>query len=99
MKEERKPTLEEMIEAYRRQSRVIDEACRLAGPPKIDFERMPPNRRKMLEVRVCTVLAAIAVGAVLNLSLMPMGECKMNWGADDKGSIETMDYMLRNRGI
>lgn len=86
--------MEEMIEAYRRQSRVIDEACRQAGPPQIDFERMPSNRQRVLVGRVRTVLAAMAVGATLNLMLMPMGECKMSWGADTKGSIEMVEFML-----
>ena len=99
MKEERKPTVEEMIEAYRRQSRIIEEACRQAGPPKIDFERMPSNRRKVLSDSVRTVLAAMVVGAMLNHSLMPVGEYKMNWGADNKGSIEMVEFIIENQGI
>ena len=99
MNAERKPTVEEMFEAYRRQSRIINEAFRRAGPPKIDFEKMPPNRRMRRAHMLRTVAAALVVGTVLSYSIMSARACKTNWGADNKGSMEMVEYMLRNQGI
>ena len=93
--EERKPTVEEMIEAYRQYSARIEEVC-LRNPVRVDFTKLPPPyRRTLVSSRVRTI--SLAAVAMLLLVVLP----KPSAGAtpapvEYAASVETIDTMIIN---
>ena len=96
MKEKNKPTVEEMIEAYRQYSRRIDEICRQLPPPKVDFTKLPPPYRHSVVVnRVCSSVLAAVVALVMWISPIPRG-ITLNADVDCVASVESIETILKN---
>ena len=96
---ETKPTVEEMFEAYRQYRQRIEARIGQGSCVEVDFDAMPSNRRVVRVSRVRTVARAMVVAALLLYPTIrsQANACVMNRGADKVGSVETVEYMIRNQ--
>lgn len=98
MEEKDKPTVEEMIAAYRQHCRRIEEACCQYKPVRMDFSALPLNRRMMVAGWLRMVAAALAVVSILFVLVWPVSDVyaeSLNTAHTDE--IEIVKYMLKSR--
>ena len=94
MEEKNKPTIDEMIEAYRQYSRRIDELCRQLPPPKVDFTKLPPPyRHRAMSGRIKTLSFAAVVALILLLLPLP-DAMALNRGVNYDASVEAVGIMI-----
>ena len=94
-REERKPTVEEMVAACHQYSARIEEVCRRT-PVGVDFSKLPPPyRRTLLSSRVGTI--SLAAVAMLLLVVLPIPAAGATTAPlDYTASVETIDTMIIN---
>lgn len=96
MKEKNKPTVEEMVEAYRQYSGRVDGLCRQLPSPKVSFTQLqPPYWRSVVLSRVGSSALA-AVLAVLVWVLPIPQAIALNADVDYVASVELIETMLNN---
>lgn len=98
-KEERKPTVEEMFEAYRQYRQRLEERIGQGPGIEVDFSALPSNRRVVRTNRIRTTVSAaiVAGGLILPTIGSEANACVLNQGADKVGTVEAVECMIQNQ--
>ena len=94
VEENRKPTVEEMLEAYRQYSERIDETFRKTGGVKVDFTKLPPSYRHIVRMSRVRALSLSAVALLLLFLLSTPYASAMNYKTDVTSQVAMVEAML-----
>ena len=96
MEESNKPSVEEMVEAYRQYSVRIDEAFKKTGGVKVDFAKLPPPYWHTVRLsRVRDLLISAAVFLIMFVLSSPYARA-MNYQPDITSQVAAVETMLNN---
>ena len=98
VEEKVKPTVDEMIEAYRQRSARIDEALKKAGVTRVDFGKMPlPYWLIVRMSRRRTLSVSAAVLLLLFILSTPYASAR-NYQADITAQVAIVETILNSQG-
>lgn len=96
VEEKGKPTVEEMIEAYRQHGERIDEALKKAGGVRVDFSKLPPPYWYTVRLSRLRSLLLSAVVLLFFFVLSVPYASAMNYHTDITPQVAAVDAMLNN---
>ena len=96
VEEKGKPTIEEMLEAYRQHCERMDEAFKKAGGVRVDFSKMPPSYWRTVRVSRQYALLLSALLLLLLFGLSVPYASAMNYHADVTPQVAAVEAMLNN---
>ncbi len=98
VEEKEKPTVEEMIEAYRQYCERVDEALKKAGGVRVDFSKQPsPYWRTVRLSRLRSLLLSAAMLLLMFILSTPYASA-MNYQTDITPQVAAVEAMLNNAG-